>query len=931
MLRGVLLLALVAGVSATELHVAVAGSDTGDGSAGRPFATLERARDALRALQAGPGLPAGGVTVWLHGGEYERAQPFELGPADSGTADKPIAYRAVPGERVRLSGGRRLPATAFGPVTDPVVVARLDPAAREKVVVADLRALGITEYGQMRARGFRRPYVNPGLELFCGDQALTLARWPNTGTTPIGKVLDKGSVPRNGDFANRGGRFAWSSARPARWLQADDVWLSGLFNYGYADDTIKVAAIDAAERTITMAQATMYGIANGRAWQAYFALNLLEELDTPGEWYLDRRAGRLYVWPPVPLAQARFDVSLLDAPLVCAEGVSWVTLRDLTLELGRGLGVYIERGAHVTLAGCTLRNLGSVGVCIGQGVAPDPIYRHELPDGKPCSRQLGSWHEAIYANTALDRQAGTDHAVLGCDLYNLGAGGVSLGGGDRKALTPVRNVVANCHLHHFNRLDRSYKAAVNVDGVGNIVRGNLIHDAPNNAVYIHGNDHLVELNEIHDTCTVADDMGSIYLGRDPSEQGIVIRHNYLHHNGSSHGATCVLYFDDGSCGVQVVGNLLVANRGNPVWINGGYGHRFEGNLLVGEHGLRIPSGWDAKRFAGWVREPYMQQRLRRAVDITQPPYTTRYPWLVGVLEPADKLVRGSDVIGNVAWRTSGALDTAGNRNRDNLLLTDDPGFIDAAQGDYRLRPDAPLRAKLPAFAPIPFERIGLQRDEFRRALPLRRPTIGTTDPTQRSAVLGTRDADVALVYTLDGSEPDARSTPYAGPIAITKATTLKVRAVSRDGTLASEVVTRELVPVIPSDPFRATPDGWLRAPQAKLHGVEVSPEGDLGHIENGDWIAFGPFEFVAGAITGLELLVANDPKYAGGRLKLRLDSPTGADLATHVFKSTGGFREFAALTIPLTGLDGVHTVYLVFEGGSGIANVRGVRFVRGGR
>ena len=68
---------------------------------------------------------------------------------------------------------------------------------------------------------------------------------------------------------------------------------------------------------------------------------------------------------------------------------------------------------------------------------------------------LGSWHEHIYENTTFEREGGTNHGVVGCDIYNTGAGGISLGGGDRVTLTPAGNYVRNCHIHDFNRLDRT--------------------------------------------------------------------------------------------------------------------------------------------------------------------------------------------------------------------------------------------------------------------------------------------------------------------------------------------------------------------------------------------------------------------------------------------------------------------------------------------
>ena len=54
---------------------------------------------------------------------------------------------------------------------------------------------------------------------------------------------------------------------------------------------------------------------------------------------------------------------------------------------------------------------------------------------------------------------------------------ISLGGGNRKTLEAACNYVVNCEMFDFNRLGKTYKAAVNVDGAGNRIAYNYIHNA----------------------------------------------------------------------------------------------------------------------------------------------------------------------------------------------------------------------------------------------------------------------------------------------------------------------------------------------------------------------------------------------------------------------------------------------------------------------
>jgi hypothetical protein len=89
---------------ATVFHVATTGDDENPGTSAAPFATLTRARDAIRSLKAAGRFDAP-VTVRVGGGTYHLPEPVILGPEDSGTADKPVTYQAASGETVVLSGG----------------------------------------------------------------------------------------------------------------------------------------------------------------------------------------------------------------------------------------------------------------------------------------------------------------------------------------------------------------------------------------------------------------------------------------------------------------------------------------------------------------------------------------------------------------------------------------------------------------------------------------------------------------------------------------------------------------------------------------------------------------------------------------------------------------------------------------------------------
>jgi len=659
------------------LHVARNGNDAWSGrldapnAAGSdgPFATPARARAEIRRLKAAGGLPGGGAVVEIRAGVYELAEPLDLGAGDSGTEASPIVYRARTGDEVRLAGGRVI--RGFAPVTDAAVLDRLDDAAKGKVLQADLKALGIADFGEAKGGG---------IELFFGDKPMTLARWPNEGFVTIADVVVQDGHQIHGARGSKVGRFTYDGDRPARWLGEKDPWLHGYWFWDWSAERQKIESIDPAQRIIAVAPPYHgYGYRKG---QWYYAFNMLCELDSPGEWYLDRQAGVLYFWPPEPTDKAPAVVSVLPS-LLAVKNASHVTLRGFILEAVRGTAVTISACTRVEVAGCTIRNAGGSAVSI---------------DG------------------------GSECAVIGCDIHDTGRGGISLSGGDRTALAPARHRAENNNIHDYGRWERMYQAGVHLAGVGNIVRRNLIHNAPHMAIMFGGNDHVIELNEIHSVCYESNDAGAMYAGRNWTMRGHVIRHNYLHHISGFRGRGCVgVYLDDMFASAAIRGNIFFKVTA-AAFIGGGRDNRVENNIFVDcNPALHIDAralGWAHYHADEWIQEGREKGTIS-GIAYDKPPYRDRYPELAGILDDDPKAPKGNVIARNIC--AGGRWDDIEGQARPLLKLEDnlvgaDPLFVDAANLDFRLRDDSPAW-KL-GFERIPVESIGLYEDERRASWPV---------------------------------------------------------------------------------------------------------------------------------------------------------------------------------------------------------------------
>jgi hypothetical protein len=678
---------------AVEFFVAPGGDDSNPGTKDLPFATLERGRAAVRARKSASGLPPGGVAVTIRGGMYQRSETFSLDARDSGAEGRPVVYRSYPGEHVRLIGGKMLDGARFTAVTSSSPLwPRIDPAARGNLVQIDLQTQGIADDGVLAPRGFltRAPAA---LELFFNGTRMTLGRWPDPGQTD--RLGFGPSRPVSGFVAivtaPSSTRFTYAGTRPERWRSAREVWVHGYFQHPWADMHLPVSAIDLSTRTISVQRPPPFGIATRGSW---YAENLLEEVTTAGEWWIDRSTGILYFWPPAPISAGEAVVSTLSAPLVSTHGSAYLEFRDITFEVGRGDLVHLS-GDNCVLRNCTLRNAGLRGAVV----------------------------------------SGTHSGVDRCQVYGTGDGGVSLSGGDRATLRPGGNYVRNSEIHDFGQWSFTYTPGVQVEGVGQVVSHNVIRDAPFGAVLFRGNNHVVEYNEIHHVCQLGSDEGAVYAGRDWGYRGNEIRFNFIHdvraaERWASDFATHGIYLDDCVSGIHVHGNVLYQiPNGNAFVLGGGRDDIIENNVIARcGRAFHADSRGIEEITATRGSEWNLLERLGLdGIRYQRDPWASAYPALAAIPNSPSRIMDPKQLWrypqGSVFSRNLGFAnpkwveqdDRGGTGTFDKFaqiadnIPDEDPLFADEAQLDLALLPGSPA-FRIPGFQPIPFDRIGIEPD-----------------------------------------------------------------------------------------------------------------------------------------------------------------------------------------------------------------------------
>jgi hypothetical protein len=458
---------------------------------------------------------------------------------------------------------------------------------------------------------------------------------------------------------------------------------------------LPIASVDANTGSITLAgtptgnlNATLIG---GGASLAC-AYNLLEEITAPGEWYLDRTSGLLYLYPPADLASHDFVVSVLATPLITVTGAHDVTLQEITFEAARTELVSVSGGsANIGVTGCVLRDSGDAAAVVD-------------------------------AST---------HVVFDGDLvYATGEDGVKLGGGDRTSLTPGGNAVQNSNLHDFSEWAWTYTPPVNLTGDGNVVQHNLIHGAPHSAIlFDSSSQHLMQYNDIYDVLRFSSDCGAIYAWADWGSYGNLVQYNYIHDITSQLAGDGVhgVYLDGCMSGATVTGNVI-ANIGtngaaSGLFHNGGHDITMTNNVIVNAGVALIASSFCALHTMATCTPGNTDFTAQlEALHYQSAPWSSTYPSCAKIPDDCASVT----AMGSI-WRTPYGTVFADNVSFDNATFTaadqastfadyaeldhnldgTDPLFVDAGAGDYSLEPGSPAFA-LPGFTAIPVGSIGIE-------------------------------------------------------------------------------------------------------------------------------------------------------------------------------------------------------------------------------
>ena len=509
------------------------------------------------------------IEILLREGTYSVTNTIKI--INSQKDDSLLKISAYQDEKVTINAGVDIPLSAMNIADSDFTNAIIDKPNAGSVLQYNLKDAQIEDFGEISLRGHLiSDEKEAQAELSLNGEVQKLAGWPNGEYTGLIKPTDSneyGKRTKSG-IAN-GCSFKVNYDRPSQWSKPEQAWLSGTIGPNYEFDYYPVSRFDSEEKRVYLSR----GALEKYYTEPYYRFeNVPEELDEPGEYYIDRQSGMLYFYPPedapkdsvltITMSTPTLDVSR-KAPnsMFRIENSKNIVFENLIFKGGRGSAITGKNNSNIKFINCEINSFGENGIRF---------------------------------------DASTDITISDCKIHDVGQDGILfVSCGNYQTLSPSNIVVSNNDIYNFARLERSYKTGIDFGYrcVGATAANNHIHNGPHAGMIFYGVNNDIYGNEFDHLVTEFSDMDALYCNNSnyPWERGNKIHNNYFHDigkssmNGRHQINVRAIRTDNRGCGLNIYENLFynIGDGGNGNGNNGigaitaeGTRNRIFNNLFV---------------------------------------------------------------------------------------------------------------------------------------------------------------------------------------------------------------------------------------------------------------------------------------------------------------------------------------------------------------